>query len=316
MMYMTNDVYNNNNDKYNSEVKSECQVRHELCAFWVAIGECEKNPGYMKLQCAPACKTCDQLSFDTRCPFDKDAPGTWEAGDLNKMFERITTAEEFQKFSPQILSSPSTSTKNKPNPWIVILDDFLTQEECDTMIELGAKKGYERSKDVGKKKFDGTYDGTLSQDRTSTNAWCVEDCYNETATQSVLQKQEWLTGIPEANNEYIQLLRYEEGQRYGKHHDYIHHHNARPQGVRILTVFFYLNDVEEGGGTHFNDLDITVLPKRGRVLLWPSVLDQHPSRKDSLTHHEALPPIKGIKYGANSWVHARNFKEPFRTGCS
>jgi hypothetical protein len=35
------------------------------------------------------------------------------------------------------------------------------------------------------------------------------------------------------------------------HHDYIEHDIERPQGVRILTVFLYLNDVEEGGGTNF-----------------------------------------------------------------
>lgn len=30
------------------------------------------------------------------------------------------------------------------------------------------------------------------------------------------------------------------------HHDYIDFHLRRAQGVRILTVFLYLNDVEEG----------------------------------------------------------------------
>jgi hypothetical protein len=30
------------------------------------------------------------------------------------------------------------------------------------------------------------------------------------------------------------------------HHDYIDFHLNRAQGVRILTVFLYLNDVEEG----------------------------------------------------------------------
>ena len=28
------------------------------CAQWSAAGECEKNPGYMKINCAVACKTC------------------------------------------------------------------------------------------------------------------------------------------------------------------------------------------------------------------------------------------------------------------
>lgn len=28
-----------------SQVAKECQLRHEHCAFWAVIGECEKNPG-------------------------------------------------------------------------------------------------------------------------------------------------------------------------------------------------------------------------------------------------------------------------------
>jgi len=58
-----------------------------------------------------------------------------------------------------------------------------------------------------------------------------------------------------------------------------------------------MNDVEEGGGTHFKDLGITVQPKTGRAVIWPSVLDYNPDRKDPRTNHEALPVIKGIKYG-------------------
>lgn len=59
--------------------------------------------------------------------------------------------------------------------------------------------------------------------------------------------------------------------------DYIAHHTERSQGVRILTVFLYLNDVEEGGGTRFTDLDITVAPKTGRVLIWPCKFPIDPS---------------------------------------
>ena len=78
----------------------------------------------------------------------------------------------------------------------------------------------------------------------------------------------------------------------------------------------YLNDVEEGGGTHFSRLGITVKPKTGRVLLWPSVLNEDPNKKDPRTHHEALPVEKGVKYGANAWIHQRNFKKVYAEKCS
>lgn len=44
-------------------------------------------------------------------------------------------------------------------------------------------------------------------------------------------------------------------------------------GPRILTFFLYLSDVEEGGETVFPSLNISVSPKRGRALLWPSTMD-------------------------------------------
>ena len=81
-----------------------------------------------------------------------------------------------------------------------------------------------------------------------------------------------------------------------------------PTGTRILTAYLYLNEVEEGGGTDFPGLGVTVMPKRGRVLIWPSVMDDDPLKKDKRTDHQALPVKAGIKYGANAWFHMRDFK--------
>jgi prolyl 4-hydroxylase len=121
--------------------------------------------------------------------------------------------------------------------------------------------------------------------------------------------------IPYNNSEYLQLLKYEEGEFYQEHHDYISNEKFRMQGVRILTVFLYLNAVEEGGGTHFPLLDLTVEPKQGRVLIWPSVLDESPHDMDDRTEHEALAVIKGQKFGSNAWIHMRDMKTPSNLEC-
>ncbi len=47
------------------------------------------------------------------------------------------------------------------------------------------------------------------------------------------------------------LLKYEHGQFYKPHHDYIDHQRDRHCGPRILTFFLYLSDVEEGGACAF-----------------------------------------------------------------
>ena len=81
-------------------------------------------------------------------------------------------------------------------------------------------------------------------------------------------------------------------------------------------MYLYLNDVEGGGGTEFDQLGITVMPKKGMALLWPSVLDHDPWAKDGRTTHAALPVNKGVKYGANAWFHQRDFKTPYANSCT
>ncbi|KAI2502549.1 procollagen-proline 4-dioxygenase [Fragilaria crotonensis] len=299
--------------KYES-VRQECKLRSENCVFWASIGECEKTRAYMVVQCAPACQTCEQLDLKQRCPYDPDEPTALQPGDLNRLFERIVQLKEY---SPSILSQPGVASEFVDDgPWVVTLDNFLSDAECDRLIELGGTQGYIESADVGEKLWDGTYSKKLSTSRTSSNAWCQGDCELDPVTQAVTKRMEDLTGIPSANFEYLQLLQYEIGQYYKQHHDYIDYQQERKQGVRTLTIFLYLNTVEAGGGTNFPLLNnMTVMPKRGRALIWPSVLDENPNVRDPRTDHQALPVEKGVKFGANAWIHQRDFKEPFERAC-
>jgi len=198
---------------------------------------------------------------------------------------------------------------------VLTLDNFITDEEADRLIELGDVEGYERSMDVGDIQLDGTASDVVSAGRTSSNAWCSNECLEDELVKGVNKRISSMTQIPEVNSEDLQLLRYGVGQKYEIHHDYIDFDLDRQNGVRLITVYLYLNDVEAGGGTNFSDLDVTVMPKRGSVLIWPSVLDSDPNEWDDRTHHQALPVEAGLKYGANAWFHMRDFKGPNRRGC-
>jgi len=315
-------------DKYMAEVvstpeydsvRSQCTNRHSQCAFWAVLGECEANPSYMKLHCPPVCETCHLLEFDVRCPKDDSLVDVFGPGDLNKMFERIVATEE----NVIVHSRPEYAEgDNKENathnlgPWVITVDQFITDDETTRLIELGGHEGYERSTDVGKKLFDGSFDAKESKTRTSQNAWCNNDCNKDPLAKSAIDSIERLTGVPEANSEYLQLLKYEKGQFYRRHHDYIDQTWDHPPGPRILTAFLYLNDVEAGGGTNFPGLELTIMPKKGRILLWPSVRDEDPNLKDYRTDHQALDVEKGRKYAANAWLHLRDFKTPHDAGCS
>lgn len=302
-----------------------CKNKHPNCAKWAIQGECENNPKYMTTNCAPVCHSCDQLTLAARCPIDLEKmPNAWEPGDVNRYFTNITTLPEFKQFEPKVLSSPEllpgdteeTADYLVGGPWIVTLDNVLTEEEAQRLIDLGTERGYEQSFAGGKLLPDGTYERGTSEIRTSINTWCEGSCYRDPVARRVIDRITNITMIPEKNSEFLQLLKYETGTFYKTHHDYLDHGLDRQSGVRILTVFLYLNEVEQGGGTEFSNYNITVMPKVGRALIWPSVKDEDPSEKDGRTDHAALPVEKGVKYGANAWIHLRDFKTPFANGCN
>lgn len=267
----------------------------------------------MNSNCAPVCNTCGWLdSYEARCPIDPNAKSAWGPGDLDRMFQRLILLEE--EYDVTVLSSPSSS--NGAGPWVITLENVVSPAEAQRLVELGYDAGYERSTEVGRVHSDGSVDKDVTPARTSTNAWCTdESCFNDNVARRVMERLSNLTNIPQNNGEYLQLLRYEPGQYYHTHHDYIHHHMERQHGVRILTVFLYLNDVKAGGGTKFDALDVTVEPKLGRAVIWPSTLNESPNEMDERTAHQALPVEDGIKYGANIWFHQFDFQTPDANGC-
>jgi prolyl 4-hydroxylase len=231
-------------------------------------------------------------------------------GSLNELFQRITTDEALKQYEPTIVSMPNpTADGIKDGPWIVTFDSFLTDEECDTLIDIGAKEGYMDSINFIADKAGGA--------RTSKHTWCKDQCIadNEVARR-VDDRIQQMTGIPVANSEHVQLLKYDVGEFYREHNDYNPAHQKVQTGVRILTVFLYLNDVEAGGETQFPNLDYAVKPKKGKVVIWPSVLNEDPNSQDDRTLHQALPVEKGLKYGANVWIHQREYRESYNKGCT
>lgn len=283
-------------------------------------------------ECAPACQTCDYLDIHIRCPFNESQLFTtsWsEPGNVDRFFSSLVQNETIRKlYNVTVLSGPIETLYNnkldengtEADPWVVQLDHFLSLMECQRLIDLGHETGFKRSKDIGRmKKYDGSTDSYESQSRTSSTAWCTETsvCGQDPIQQRVVQRIHDLIQIPSNNSEALQLLRYQENQFYKLHHDYTPLHSGTMAGVRILTVFLYLNDDQlDGGGTNFPALqNLTVFPKQGRALLWPSVLNDQPGKIDIRTEHQALPVERGVKFAANVWVHERDFRTPLHLGC-
>ena len=91
------------------------------------------------------------------------------------------------------------------------------------------------------------------------------------------------------------IVRYVPNDTGKPNHFHAHSDNwSMETASRQLSIIMYLNDVEEGGNTTFTDLDISVSPKRGRILVFPSFYTYT---------HKGEPPISGDKYIIVSWIH-------------
>lgn len=273
--------------------------------------------------CAPVCGRCDDILEDEDGDDEEDDEDdfdcfeglvdAWKPGDIENTFRKLTSEPFTSRYQVDVLSSPASTG----GPWIITIDGAISQEEAQTLIDAGTDIGYDRSVTT-KGNFhldDGFRRPQVSQARTSSTAWCREDCMEDPQIYDVIERISNWVGIPSTNAEQLQFLKYSLGQRYDVHHDMIPDDVDAPQGPRVMTAYIYLSDVAAGGGTQFDKLGITVEPKQGRVLLWPSVLDSDLRRVDVRTSHAALPVEAGLKYGANAWYHLSDFKTTRANGC-
>jgi len=271
---------------------AHCHDKNVGCAHWAAEGECRTNHDYMLAECAFSCKVCD-VNFKAECRRDPTMAPAATAGTIDATFE--LALKRFPHLKPRVLHR---------EPWIVEFQEFLTPHETDHVLKT-AGHSFERSL---------AGDG-VTPVRTSSTSWCnVETCLRDTLFQTVRARISNITRVPWQNAEHLQVLRYHPGQFYREHHD-----QNSPQysawGPRLYTFFMYLSDVEAGGETRFTKLNLTVAPKKGSAILWPSVLSSDPWTTEELTYHEARTVDKGVKYAANFWIHMFEFQQALVRGC-
>ena len=67
------------------DILDNCSNKHEMCSFWAAVNECENNRAYMTVNCSPACKSCNMIDINARCPPLENAEPALRPGDLQKV---------------------------------------------------------------------------------------------------------------------------------------------------------------------------------------------------------------------------------------
>jgi len=92
-----------------------------------------------------------------------------------------------------------------------------------------------------------------------------------------------------SNMEHLQLLHYSTKEGF-----YRPHADSSPGRQRVFSAILYLNDVEDGGETYFNNFNVSVSPKAGRLTIFPA---------DFIYKHEARTPKSDDKFALVTWFN-------------
>ncbi|MGB7480918.1 MAG: 2OG-Fe(II) oxygenase [Burkholderiaceae bacterium] len=190
-------------------------------------------------------------------------------------------------------------------PKIVVLDNVLSTDECAELIELSRSK-LARSTTVD----EATGRTEVHEHRTSSGTFFG---LNETPFIARLDARiAALMQVPVENGEGLQILNYQVGGEYRPHYDYFPPeqpgsapHIARG-GQRTATLVIYLNRVDDGGGTAFPAVGLTVAPEPGSAVYF-SYCDSA-GNLDPRTYHGGDPVARGEKWIATKWVRQRAYR--------
>ena len=190
-------------------------------------------------------------------------------------------------------------------PDLIVFGNVLSRDECDQLIALSQSK-LARSTTVD----EATGRAEVHAHRTSSGTFFA---LNETPFIARLDARiAALMQQPVENGEGLQILNYQIGGEYKPHYDYFppeqpgsaaHIANG---GQRVATLVIYLNQVEEGGGTVFPELGLTVAPLQGSAVYFSYFNSKN--QVDPLTYHGGNPVLKGEKWIATKWVRQRAYR--------
>ncbi|MEK4760618.1 2OG-Fe(II) oxygenase [Viridibacillus sp. FSL E2-0187] len=177
-------------------------------------------------------------------------------------------------------------------PLIVVLANVLSNEECETLIEMSENKMKRSKIGVSRK---------INNVRTSSGTF-LEECEAVTRIERRIAS---IMNVPVEHGEGLHILKYTVGQEYKAHYDFFAKNSEAANNNRISTLVMYLNDVEEGGETFFPKLNLSVSPKRGMAVYFEYFYQD--TSLNELTLHGGEPVIKGEKWVATQWMRRRSY---------
>ncbi|XP_038905410.1 probable prolyl 4-hydroxylase 7 isoform X2 [Benincasa hispida] len=240
---------------------------------------------------------------------------------LNFLLNEDQSVIRMKTVGSPVTIDPTRVIKLSSKPRAFLYKGFLSEDECQHLINL-AKGKLQQSLVAAE-----TGESVTSQERTSTGMFLTR-AQDEIVARIESRIAAW-TFLPIDNGEPIQILRYENGQKYEPHFDFFQDPvNIAIGGHRIATILMYLSDVEKGGETVFPNSPIKlseqeradlsdcakvgygVKPKMGDALLFFSL---NPNvTPDATSYHGSCPVIEGEKWSATKWIHMLPIYEIWR----
>ena len=192
-------------------------------------------------------------------------------------------------------------------PKLIVIDNALNPEQCEHLMHLGGAvmENSTVSKTPEQAEEEGTYE---HEARTGQFGWLA--CDHDEQVWEIARSFSELVQYPVHHSEGFQILHYKPGERYEPHFDAYETETEEGQiyckegGQRMITLLGFLTDVDEGGATQFTNLDITIGPKQGRIIMWENC-DEDITRPHPNTLHHGMPPISGDKWNFTLWFRER-----------
>lgn len=203
---------------------------------------------------------------------------------------------------------------------LITIDNFLSKEMCHQIIEAA-----KNSSKTMKQSTMGVAQ-QISNSRTSSTLWLHEhEC--EKPLRHLAGNVSRLVGLEASHMENLQVVKYEEGQKFDVHTDHLDSFNDLDCRGRLATCLVYLNSSNhvdnshgdnthrgefQGGCTHFPEYESYIVPKQGRAVFWFNTLEKPGGSDyskdmflnvDLRSRHSGEPVYRGEKWVCNRWVH-------------
>jgi prolyl 4-hydroxylase len=184
-------------------------------------------------------------------------------------------------------------------PRVVAIESFLPKPACEWLI--GLAKGRVRPAQVY------GADGQPAIEADSRSNSSVEFGAGNCDVVMLLTRQRIAAaiGVPVGALENSQILHYDVGQRFSRHHDYLDPDlvDVVQRGQRIVTFLVYLNVEFDAGETDFPYLGVRHKGGTGGALYFGNLTPA--GVPDPRTLHAGLPPTRGEKWLLSQWVRNR-----------